>query len=406
MKLTLFILKKYLRFDKTQPFISITSILAFIGVCVGVMVLLVSMGIMNGMSEEFKKKIFTMNYPLTIYSPQTGDINASLESKLAKKFPNLYFSPYIQTQAVIKVGRDVKTVLMYGIDPKKEVHVNEVVKEAVKDSTFNNPFELITGATLAQNLLLKKGERLTLIFMDLNPTGLALIPRIKGFGFFGTFDSGIRAYDDSFSYTSLKALEILKNYPQGVYDGIHIYSNNAMHDITPIKALLDEYNLTHGTSLFVEGWWQQNGHFFSAMELEKKALFVVLMLIILMAALNIISSLLMVVMNRRKEIALLISLGTTKKEVRNIFLSLGLVIGCSGIVCGAILGLFINWLLKTFPIIHIPADVYGISTLPINLLTSDFLATIIGAFIIVFLSSLYPAYKASKINILEVLRNE
>ena len=130
------------------------------------------------------------------------------------------------------------------------------------------------------------------------------------------------------------------------------------------------------------------------------------MLIILMASLNIISSLLMVVMNRRKEIALLISLGASKKHVKQIFFRLGAVIGGSGIVFGVIGAFIVMWILKTFDIISIPADVYGVSKLPIELLWSDLLWTIIGACVIVCLSSYYPAKKASKIDVLQVLRNE
>jgi putative ABC transport system permease protein len=162
--------------------------------------------------------------------------------------------------------------------------------------------------------------------------------------------------------------------------------------------LPDEYALV--------GWWQQNGNFFAALALEKRALFVVLMLIILVASLNIVSSLLMTVMSRRKEIALLISLGADPKEIKAIFFRLGAIIGGSGIVVGILLAGVALYLLANFDIVSLPADVYGSSKLPLELSSVDFGLITLGSLVIVFLSSYYPAKKASEVDALTVLRNE
>jgi putative ABC transport system permease protein len=130
------------------------------------------------------------------------------------------------------------------------------------------------------------------------------------------------------------------------------------------------------------------------------------MLIILIAAINIISSLLMTVMNRRSEIALLISLGASKEEVKKVFLILGVVIGTLGIITGSILGFLGIWVLGTFEIISLPADVYPTSTLPLDLTVVDFFSIVIGAFMIVIASAWYPAKKAADVDVLTVLRNE
>ncbi|MCR4941960.1 MAG: FtsX-like permease family protein, partial [Campylobacter sp.] len=145
---------------------------------------------------------------------------------------------------------------------------------------------------------------------------------------------------------------------------------------------------------------------FSALALEKRALFIVLMLIILVASLNIVSSLLMTVMNRRQEIALLLALGASKKEIKQSFFLQGLVIGGGGIIFGLILGLFGVWLLGNFNIIDLPADVYGSSKLPMELSMFDFFSIVIGAIVIVCLSSYYPSKKASEVDVLQTLRNE
>lgn len=149
-----------------------------------------------------------------------------------------------------------------------------------------------------------------------------------------------------------------------------------------------------------------NGNFFSALALEKRALFIVLMLIILIASLNIISSLLMTVMNRRHEIALLLSLGAYKEEIKKTFFYLGSIIGGGGILFGVLLGFLGIYLLGSFNIIDLPADVYGSSKLPLELSVIDFISIVIGAIFIVGLSSYYPAYKSTQVDVLETLRNE
>ncbi|MWV61070.1 FtsX-like permease family protein [Helicobacter saguini] len=426
-----FILKHYLKFDKTQPFISITAILAFLGVGVGVLVLLVTMSIMNGMIKEFESKLFIMNYPLTIFSTSFRGLDSNILNFLEKKFPNLKFSPYIQSQAIVRMNAEIYPVVAYGVDLERERAVNSVLDSMkminVDSNNLNtsqnlttnkniesnhkdskNPFIAVMGENLYHTLSLESDEKVTLIFTELAPTGIAMTPRMKKFEVAATYTSGLKNYDNSIIYTTFDALKAIKSQQNSRFDGIHIYSDDAFGDISKLKEALLEYERETQERLFadVQGWWEQNGNFFSAMELEKKALFFVLMLIILMASLNIISSLLMVVMNRRKEIALLISLGASKKQVKRIFFRLGAVIGGSGVIFGVVGALVVIWALKTFDIISIPADVYGTSSLPVDLLFSDLIYTIIGACAIVALSSYYPAKKASQIDVLSVLRNE
>jgi putative ABC transport system permease protein len=225
------------------------------------------------------------------------------------------------------------------------------------------------------------------------------MPLQKRFLIDGVFDSGLKAYDKAIMYTSLEAFEKLLKRTDGIYDGLHIYTEDPMKEIEKIREIVPE-------TVIVEGWWQQNGNFFAAMEMEKKALFLVLLLIILVASLNIISSLLMTVMSRRSEIALMRTLGATKAEIKSIFFRLGLIIGSAGIVAGTLLGGFGIWILTTFDIISMPADVYGTSKLPVDLTMGDFGLIILGTSVIILFSALYPAKKASQTDPLTVLRNE
>jgi putative ABC transport system permease protein len=399
-KLINFIIKKYLKFDKKNPFISITAILAFLGVAVGVMVLIVAMAIMNGTAKEFEDKLFTMNYPLSIYPKVQGAVDNELLYNLEKKFPNLKFSPYISTSVMVQSDDDMSGGVIFGVDYKKEASINKIYKEAIKDIDDFSKYHLIVGAGIKDELYLYYDQKVTLYFSSVNPSGFALMPKMKRFVYKSEFKSGLTAYDKAYMYTSIEALRTLLKKDKDEFDGIHIYSDDPFKDIELLKKELPKYGVG------VVGWWQQNGNFFAAMEMEKKALFIVLMLIILIASLNIISSLLMTVMSRRKEIALLLSLGASTKEVKHIFLRLGIIIGFAGIVLGIVLGFGGMYILENFDIISLPADVYGTSKLPLLLDKLDFLFIVIGSMAIVFLSSYYPAHKATEIDVLDVLRNE
>lgn len=393
-----YLLLKYLRFDKTQPFITLSAILAFAGVSVGLMVLIIAMAIMNGFDKEFERKLFAMNYPITIITHNGTGFDDDFVNELKSNLPELKFSPYISTQVVFKNENKLDGGLIFGVNFDDEKEINSILARDLEQISPKG-FDIVVGSGIKSNFGLLDGDKITLIFMDLSPSALSVMPKMKRFNLAGSFSSGLIAYDKVYSYTTAEALRKILNYPNGIYDGIHVYSPDPKTDINKINQFLKKGERAIG-------WWQQNGNFFSALALEKRALFIVLMLIILVASLNIISSLLMTVMNRRQEIALLLALGASKSEIKKSFFAQGLVIGGSGIIFGMILGLFGVWLLGSFDIVNLPADVYGSSKLPMELSISDFILIVIGAIFIVAFSSYYPAKKASQVDILTTLRNE
>ena len=393
-----YLVKRFLRFDKDQPFIFLSALLAFIGIALGVMVLLIAMALMNGFDNEFKKKLTIMNYPLSVIPKFYGSVNEDLLIDLEQKFPTLLFSPYIQSSVMTRSGTKLEGGYIFGVNFKDEAKVNSVLKDAIEKNSVGK-FDVLIGKSLKDEFDLYVDDRLMYIFTQVEPGGLSVTPKIKRFKVRGMFDSGLSAYDKAYSYTTLSSLRAMLHIPSNQYDGIHIYSANPHIDILKIKKALP-------LSVSVKGWWEDNLNFFAALELEKASLFIVLMLIILIAAINIISSLLMTVMNRRAEIALLLSLGATTIEIKKIFLYLGIVIGVSGILAGIVFGMSGLWILSTFDIISLPKDVYPTTTLPLDLSLKDFLLIVTGAFGIVLVSAYYPAKKASEVDILTVLRNE
>jgi len=392
------VVKHYLKYDSENPFIFLAGILAFLGITAGVMVLMLAMGIMNGMQEEFQKRLFIMNYPLTITSYGRG-VREETIKKIEERFPEAGISPYYTTQVIIKHGNDIEGCLLYGVNFNKESKINSIFAKATKDIKNPKRYSLIMGDDLSVVLGADIGSKVLLYFSKEEAIGFSSAPLRKHFSVAGIYNSGLNSYDKAILYTTTDAfVKLLKKDPHR-YDGVHIFVSNPMEIIDDIKKLLPD-------DTDVEGWWQQNGNFFSAMEMEKKALFLVLLLIILVASLNIVSSLLMTIMSRRREIALLRTLGATKKEIYEIFFRLGIYIGLAGVVSGVVLALIGEWILKHFDIIKLPADVYGTTHLPIDMHLSDSLMIVFGAVIIILISSIYPARKASTTDPLTVLRNE
>ena len=393
-----YLVKRFLRFDREQPFIFLSALLAYLGILLGVMVLIIAMALMNGFDNEFKKKLTIMNYPLTIMPKFYGAVDKSLLDDLRSQFPQLSFSPYVVSSVITRKEDSLEGGYIFGVDFKEEAKVNSVLAKAIKGKDIKR-FEVVIGKSLKEEFDVTSGDKIMYIFTRVNPTGLSVTPLIKRFRVRSVFDSGLLAYDKAYSYTTLESMQRILSMPRYQYSGIHVFSKEPQKDIKKIALFLPD-------TVAIKGWWQDNTNFFAALKMEKTSLFIVLMLIILIASINIISSLLMTVMNRRSEIALLLSLGATKQEIKRVFLKLGIVIGTAGIVSGAMLGLLGVWILGTFDIVHLPKDVYPTTTLPLDLSIVDFSLIIVGAFVIVILSSYYPAKKASEVDVLTVLRNE
>ena len=236
-KLVLFLLPKYLRFDKTQPFISITAILAFLGVVIGVMVLCVAMAIMNGMTKEFERKLFVMNYPLSVYSITYQGVDDEILKSLKAEFPHFIFSPYLRYNALSRVGNDMNAAVMIGVDIDSEIQLNEVVRKVFskQDGTLDSKaleafksqeFAVLVGKEIQNRYFVDVGDKLGFYFTRVEPSALGLAPVSKRFDVAGVFDSGLKAYNEAYTYTHLGALQKIRKLDSGLYDGIHNFSTN------------------------------------------------------------------------------------------------------------------------------------------------------------------------------------
>jgi len=185
-----YLVKRFLRFDKEQPFIFLSALLAFLGITLGVMVLLIAMALMNGFDKEFKKKLTIMNYPLTIVPKFYGAVNEALLVDLENALPHLKFSPYVQSSIMVRSGSNLEGGYIFGVNFKDEAEVNSVIAKAVDGKTFDK-FDVVVGKTLATEFALLTDERLMYIFTNVEPGGLSVTPKIKRFKVNSIFDSGL-----------------------------------------------------------------------------------------------------------------------------------------------------------------------------------------------------------------------
>ncbi|MBN2782721.1 MAG: ABC transporter permease, partial [Campylobacterales bacterium] len=270
-KIIPYLVRRFLRFDNEQPFIFLSALLAFLGISLGVMVLLVAMALMNGFDNEFKKKLTIMNYPLTVLPKFYGSVNESLLNDLKTEFPNLAFSPYVYSSIMTRSGSSLEGGYIFGVDFENEAKVNSVVAKAIKDNNDFGKFDVLIGKTLKDEFALAIDDKLMYIFTNADPNGFSVTPKIKRFEVKGVFDSGLSAYDKAYSYTTLASMQSMLHLSSNHYHGIHIFSDNPEKDILKIKEKLPN-NVT------IKGWWEDNVNFFAALELEKTSLFIVLML--------------------------------------------------------------------------------------------------------------------------------
>ncbi|MCJ7764967.1 MAG: ABC transporter permease, partial [Thiovulaceae bacterium] len=250
-----YLVKRFLRFDKEQPFIFLSALLAFTGIAIGVMVLIIAMALMNGFDNEFKKKLTVMNYPLTVYPRFYGSVNEGLLLELEQKFPELAMSPYVTSSVIARSGSVLEGGYLFGVDFKHEVEVNAVLKEALQKREVNR-FEVVIGKTLKDEFDLYVDDKVTYIFTEMNPGGLAVTPKLKRFTVKAVFDSGLSAYDKAYGYTTMESMQRIMHLPSNQYDGIHIYSENPQELIEKIRAELP-------VGATIKGWWQDNMNFFA-----------------------------------------------------------------------------------------------------------------------------------------------
>ncbi len=401
----LFIGLRYLKAKRKQTFISLITMISMAGVAVGVWALIVVLSVMTGFEEDLRNKILGTNSHIVIIDRGEGAIKdyKNIISKIEKVEHVISATPFIYNQVMLTTESGVSGVVLRGIDPGEEGKVTDIkrnIKEGSLDK-LNEKQGIIIGKELAKRLLAFSGNKITVV----SPLGIigpmGTIPKMKVVEVVGIFDSGMYEYDSTLAYISIKDAQQFFNMGDAV-SGIEVRVN----DIYKARDIAEKIQSILGFPYWARDWGQMNKNLFSALALERIAMFIILTLIVLVAAFNIVSTLIMIVMEKNKDIAILISMGATKKGIMKIFIINGLMIGIVGTIIGVAAGYFSCIILAKYQFIKLPSDIYYINHLPVKMKLVNIIVIAISAIGISFLATIYPSYQAAKLDPAEALRYE
>lgn len=410
MSFVTFVSGRYLRTRQKRTFISLITVLSIAGVTVGVMALIVVIAVMAGFENDLKSRIMGIRPHLVLTKKQ--GVFSGYEQMLAKIKPIAEIqtaSAFITTQVVLRTTTRAAGAVLKGVEAargKVSIDSSDTSRLLMPDpgksaSRGNDQLPgIMLGKELAANLGVVRGDTVYMISPRgmLSPAGH--IPAMIKFEVADLFESGMYEFDGTLAFVDLKQAQKILRMPASV-SGIEI----RLHDMDQVNAVATAIGKVVGGDYAIENWKQMNRNLFSALRLEKTVMFIILALIVLVAAFNIAGSLVMMVMEKRKDIAILKAMGATAKSIGRIFVIKGLMIGLMGTLLGTSAGLVLCTLLKRYSFIQLPADIYYISTLPVNMKISDVLLIALCALIICFAATLYPARQAAGIDPVEAIRH-
>ncbi|MCJ7684812.1 MAG: lipoprotein-releasing ABC transporter permease subunit [Desulfobacteraceae bacterium] len=404
----LFLGMKYLKAKRKQRFISVITVISVLGVMVGVMALVVVLSVMNGFRADLMSKILGVNSHLLVLS-LSGPFNdyQKVAEKVDKVEGVIASTPFIYTQVMINNSGQVSGAVLRGVDPLSAGAV-VTFKSMIKDGSITSLQKkidgippIIIGGELAKQIGAHPGSVITVISPEGKLTPLGRTPNTRRFKVAAIFDSGMYEYDASMIYISIKDAQDFLALGDKV-TGLEV----RVKDVYKSDKISRKVQKVLGYPYWTKDWKVMNRSLFSALKLEKFTMFVILTMIVLVGALNIISTLVMVVMEKTRDVAILRAMGASARSIMTIFMFQGLLVGVVGTFVGLVSGLGLCQLLAKYKFINLPADVYYISTLPVQVEVADVSFVAAAAVVISFLATLYPSWYASRLNPVESFRYE
>ena len=401
---------RYLK-PKNNSFISLLSFISISGIAIGVMALIVVISVMSGFDRALENKVIGIESQIIVlnYSGSINHYDGVMKDISAIKGVKSV-SPFIYTDVMISSAGTSTGSVLRGIDIKTEEKVTNLKKYLIKGSLnglngkkYNG---IVLGKVLAQNLGVSVGDKVLIMSPEGQMTPFGIVPKTERFTVCGIINSGMYNYDSTFSFISIKNAQMFLGLPRGTVTGMEVKLDKIGLANLYAKKIERILNKKPSSSFYALSWEELNKNLFSAIRLEKLTMFIILSLIVLVAAFNIISTLIMVVMEKRKDIAILKSIGASSRDIMIIFMAQGIIIGLVGTSLGLISGFLIGYLEKTYHIISLPSSVYYITTLPVRMTPGEFIVIGSSALFLSFIATLYPSYKASKIDPAEGVRHE
>ncbi len=405
---------RYLLAKRKQVFISVISAISTLGVVVGVMILLIAIAIMTGFQGELRSRILGAASHLSIYSLEGRAIRNYAEvAEMLESLPGIEgAAPVVYGKALVSSATGSGLVTLKGVDPIREASVTEFAGKMVAGSlerlaappeeSDGSPLPgMVIGEELAMTLGVLVGDTVNVTSPEGHLTPFGMLPRSRRFRMVGIYRVGLYDFDNGWALVELKDAQRLLGFADEA-----VYVETRVDDIYTVKTLGAEARAKLGAGYGSVDWMEMNRSLFSALWLEKMVTTIFISFIVGVAALNIVASQIMIVMEKTRDIAILRSMGATARSIMTIFMLQGLIIGVVGTVLGAVMGVSVSWVLDHYQLIHIPEDVYQVTYVPFRLLPIDFVLVVLGAPLVCFLATLYPARRASRLNLTEALRYE
>jgi len=401
------------RATRRNGFISFISGVSMLGIALGVAALIIVLSVMNGFQKEVRDRMLGVLSHIEIYEP-AGEAVPDLSRVLAtlQAHPEVIgAAPFVGAQALIARGEDMKGTLVRGIDPSMEPSVTDLaadMADTVLPRLQPGAFGVVLGGELARSLGVISGDTVTLIAPSGQVTPAGVVPRIRQLSVVGIFDSGHYEYDSALALMHVDdAARIFRvEGPTGVRVKIRDL-HTAREVAIDIAGRLDP-------GLLVRDWTRQNRTWFAAVQLEKRMMFIILTLIVAVAAFNLVSTLVMTVTDKRADIAILRTLGASPGSIMGVFMVQGAMVGVIGTGLGLLLGLGVAFnidsivpaLERALGASFLPQDIYLINRMPSDPQRSDILPIALISLALSFVATIYPSWRASRVNPAEALRYE
>jgi lipoprotein-releasing system permease protein len=404
---------RYTRAKRRNHFISFISAASMICIALGVATLIVVLSVMNGFEEELRKRILGMAAHATISAISGGLDDWQNVADVAKRNPEVEaVAPYVDGEAMLKEGGELSGTALRGVLPEYEAKVSDIATH-MKQGRFEDlkpgEFRIVLGAELAQSLGVSVGDKVDLMIPLASVTPAGILPRFRRFTVCGIFQVGMYEFDRGLVLINLRDAEALYRMGDKV-SGVRL----KLHDMFKAPQVVREVARELPGIYYISDWTRQHANYFKAVATEKTVMFLILSLLVGIAAFNIVSTLVMVVQEKQADIAILRTLGATPRSVMLIFMVQGSVIGFVGTAAGVALGVLLALNVQTLmPILQavtghqfLDPSIYYISDLPSQLKSSDVLRISLLSLALGLLSTLYPAWRASRVQPAEALRYE
>ncbi|WP_110687491.1 lipoprotein-releasing ABC transporter permease subunit [Salinicola aestuarinus] len=402
---------RYVRAKRRNHFISFISLTSMLGLALGVAVLILVLSVMNGFDHELRSRVLGM-VPHSRIEEQGGMRDwKALAERVSQHRHVQAVAPYVEQQGMFSAQGRTQGAMVTGVEPSFERHVSIIdqhMQAGSLDDLSNGSWNVVLGSLLARNLGVGVGDRVTLLVPEASITPGGVFPRLKRFTVSGIFSVGADL-DANLAYASIGDMQTLARMGDNV-DGLRL----ELDDLFEAGPVTRDIVSSLGAGYRGLDWTYTHGNLFQAIQMEKHMIGLLLMVIVAVAAFNIVSTLVMVVTDKHADIAILRTIGATPKSIMGIFVVQGMAIGIIGMVIGVVAGIalalsisdIIAWVQSVTGIQFLDPNVYFISYLPSRLEWSDVGVIISSAFGLTFLSTLYPAWRAARIQPAEVLRYE